>query len=272
MKSRPSLKAVTALLVGLASAATVQAAPVVTDWTYTLTAVWSDYQPSGVNISGDQKTLSWGSGSSGPSSLVITDPAADGTVITQISGDSPQPGSTAAGVTLTHNNRPITGTSLTSAVLTATLNLAAAAPADAALGGPGALPPLAYQILFTETPNTAGTCAAASPPGNPCNDIFVQQGGFLNQTLTYDDNEYFINIFPIAGGVLQTLSNAACAAAGAGNGCLGFTTIEGESNQLAFGFTISTERFIQQVPEPGVLALLGLGLAAGALAGRRRRV
>ena len=105
---------------------------------------------------------------------------------------------------------------------------------------------------------------------NPCRDIFVQQTGFLDQLLPYNGNNYFINIFPTLGGALSLLSDAACAAAGAGAGCLGFTTPEGQSTQLAFGFTISTERF-NQVPEPGILALLGIGVVAGAFSARRRR-
>lgn len=273
MKSRPALKKLSVLLVGLASAATVQAATVVTDWTYSLTGVWQSFAPiAGITLSGDEKTLSWGTPATtggNQSSLVITDPAAPGNVVTQITGDSPQPGTTATGITLTHNNNPIFAPSLTSAVLRATLNLTAAQPADAVIGGPGPLPPLLYDILFTETPNTAGTCVIGSSP-TPCNDIFVQETGFLNQLLSYNGNDYFINIFPTSGGVLSTLSNAACAAAGAANGCLGFSTPEGQSTALQFGFTISTERF-SQVPEPGILALLGIGLAAGALTGRRRR-
>lgn len=272
MKSRPALKKLSVLLVGLASAATVQAAPVVTDWTYTLTGVWQAFAPNaGITLSGDQKTLSWGTPAFGgdQSSLVITDPAA-GAVSTQITGDSPQPGSTAPGVTLTHNNNPIFAPSLDSAVLRATLNLTAANPAEAVIGGPGVLPPLVYDILFTETPNVGGTCVIGTSP-TPCNDIFVQATGFLNQLLSYNGNDYFINIFPTSGGVLSTLSNAACAAAGAANGCIGFSTPEGQSTALAFGFTISTEQFSQQVPEPGILALLGIGLAAGAFSARRRR-
>lgn len=269
MKSSPVLKQLSVLLIGLAGAATVQAAPVVTDWSYTLSADWQSYTlTNGATTSPapGTKLISWGSGGA-QSSLGITDPA-PGVIQTQITGDSPQPGTTAAGITLTHNNFPIQAPSLSSAVLRATLNLTALQPLDAVIGGPGGLPPLEYDILFTETPN-ANPCVVPSGT-NPCRDIFVQQTGFLDQLLPYNGNNYFVNIFPTSGGALSLLSDAACAAAGAGAGCLGFTTPEGQSTQLAFGFTISTERF-NQVPEPGILALLGIGVVAGAFSARRRR-
>lgn len=276
MRTRPTIKMLSVLLFGLTSAVTAHANPVVTDWSYSLSGVWTSYAPvAGINLSGDSKTLSWGTPAvvgGGVSSLVITDPAA-GVVSTQISGDSPQPGSTAAGVTLTHNNNPIFAPSLSSAVLSVSLNLTATTPLDAVAvgGGPGPLPALVYNILFIETTNST-PCVAPSPAGNPCNDIFVQATGFLDQVLPYNGNNYFINIFPTTGGVLSTLSSAECAAAGVlgGGTCQGFTTVEGASTSLAFGFTISTERFNQEVPEPGILALLGIGLAAGAFSRRRR--
>ena len=134
---------------------------------------------------------------------------------------------------------------------------------------PGMIIP--FSIAFTETSN-AIPCAADSPPGNPCNDIFVLTGGLLNQTFDYDDGSglstYFVNIFPTTGGVLSILDDSACLAANQLAGCLGFTTVEGQNTTLAFGFTISTEPL--QIPEPGILALLGLGLI-GLFSLRRRQ-
>jgi hypothetical protein len=139
------------------------------------------------------------------------------------------------------------------------------------------LPAIDFDIAFLETPNVAGQCAAASPANNPCNDIFVLLGGFFNQTFNYLDQDYFINIFPTSGGVLSTLTDTACAAVHAVNsaapasGCFGFTTQEGKTTQLAFGFTISTVP-LSSVPEPGTIALVGLALLGLAVSRRRIRV
>ena len=96
--------------------------------------------------------------------------------------------------------------------------------------------------------------------------------GLLNSSFDYDDgtglSTYYVNIFPTTGGVLSVLENSACAAAGQANGCIGFSTPEGQSTTLAFGSTISTEPL--QVPEPGMLALLGLGMM-GLFVWRRRQ-
>ncbi len=266
MNIRSSLQAVAAAAAAVLIAAPAQAAPI-TDWNYTLTGVWSSRTPtSGVSLSGNQKTLSWGADGSFSSLVIGADQ--NGSVQTQITGDSPQAGTTAAGLTLTHNNNvlPSTAPTLAGATLTATLILDPTSP-DYAPFPPASL---SYNILFEETTNST-PCAATSPSGNPCNDIFVQTSGFLNQVLTFGDQTYYINIFPINGGLLNTLSNSACQAAGAPNGCIGFTTIENQSNTLSFGFTISTERFVNNVPEPGTLALLGAALLGAGAAGRRRK-
>ncbi len=66
-----------------------------------------------------------------------------------------------------------------------------------------------YKIKFVETTNSAGTCAAASPPGNPCNDIFVLlDSRLLNETFNYDGQTYFVNAFPLTGNVLSMPPNA----------------------------------------------------------------
>ena len=129
-----------------------------------------------------------------------------------------------------------------------------------------------FNIAFTETPNS-GTCAVTGSP-KKCNDIFVLTGGLLNSSFSYDAGDgdglrqYFVNIFPTTGGVLSVLETTACLAAGQAANCIGFSTPEGKSTKLAFGFTISTQP-LQQVPEPGILALFGLGLL-GAFVARRR--
>lgn len=268
MKALPTIRALAAAVIAFGSFTAANAA-IVTTWDYSIASYWSGYAPAGVTLSSDHKTLTWGEGIGfGQSSLVITDPL-NGSVDTIIGGGMPTPANIAEGLTLSHINHPISLVSaLTSAELTSQLTLVATAPAGTE-GGPGGLDPVSFNIKFSETPNVE-PCAAPSPAGNPCNDIFVLTSGLLNASFTYLGQNYFVNIFPLIDGALSVLSNAECAAAGAANGCIGLTTIENEISLLPFGVTISTQPL--QVPEPNVLALLGIGLfAAGALRTRRKQ-
>lgn len=255
----------------LALSAFAHADPVI-NWDVTTTGVWSSFTPGPVpgpdpvTLSNAGKTLSWGTGNFGPSSLVITNPVpATPNIPTWFGGGTPTAGFIAPSVTLTHNNNPITGASLTSATLRVSMTLKPTNP----VGPNMPLPTIDYLIRFVETPNQAGTCDAPSPPGNPCNDIFVQVAGLLNETFNYDGRDYFVNAFPTSGGTLNVLPADACAAAGQPAGCIGFTTPERQSTSLPFGVTISSERL--QVPEPGSLALIGLALAGAGFISRRRR-
>ena len=246
----------------LAVSALSHAAPVI-NWDVTASGTWTAFAPNPGVSNPNPLTLQWGTSTgSGQSSLVITNPATTN-IPTWYGGGTPPAGYIAPSIALTHTNNPITGSSLTSATLTAAVTLKPTNP----LGPNLPLPNINYAIKFTETPNST-PCAATSPPGNPCNDIFVLVDGFLNESFVYDGQTYFVNAFPTSGGNLATLSNAACAAAGAPTGCFGFTTVEGQSTRLAFGLTISSERLA--VPEPGSLALIGLALAGLGFVSRRR--
>ena len=245
-------------------------ATIVTQWDATINGTWTGSTfSSGANAITSPTILSWGdSTGSGKSSLTIGNPPANENVTTYIGGGTPPPAYIAASNTITHANRPITGGSLTGATFTDTITLKAVTPPS---GGP-TLNPFNFNIAFLETPNST-PCAAASPPGNPCNDIFVLLGGFPNFDFLYLGQTYFVNVFPTSGGVLSILSNSACAAVNAVNsaapatGCFGFTTVEGADTTLAFGFTVSTLPL--SVPEPGTIALFGLALLGLAVTRRR---
>ena len=251
------------------------ASAIVTEWGYNVASQFT----AATYINGTGTTgvdaLSWGTTTGfGQSSLVVGGSPASGSVDTWVGLTTPPQSAPflADSTSLTHNNRPVTGSSLTSAVLTNTVTLTPIVPSQASL--PNQIVP--FTIAFAETTNSLPCAVSGSP--TPCNDIFVLTAGLTNFSFYYDAGDldglrqYFVNIFPTSGGVLSSLPTNVCDAAlpGTGNSCIGFTTPENASTELAFGFTISTERLQQQVPEPGILALFGIGLV-GLFARRRRQ-
>ena len=264
----------TAAAVLALSAGFAQAAPLVTQWTVNDTATFvpgtvvpgSNTAPFPVLSNGDQ-TLTWGvpAGSTAPSSIVINNSGNPFTVNT---------GLLAPTITITHNNFPIfaatPSNSLSSVNILGVLSLQALVPSNALI-----LPAaLTFGVKFLETPNagTGGLCADGAAVGsggvniNGCADIFVIDQEALNFPFTYDDNLYFFSFF--ANG-FDTLSDAACLSAGAANGCRGFETAENLTTAATFNVLITSTPF--QVPEPGSLVLMGLGMASLGWIGRRRK-
>jgi hypothetical protein len=177
-------------------------------------------------------------------------------------------GANAFDVTLTHKNHPIYWDTLTSATMVGSLMLQATAPAPFAGLPVGPLTGV-FSIVFKETPNS-GHCPDnldLLPGGVKCPDIFVLdplassalQNVFL---FSLDGYSYFLNV-DISG--LQNVGPESCAAVLQAPGCLGFVTPENQSTPLSLSFNIKA------VPEPGVLALLGLGLVGLGFSRTRRR-
>jgi len=208
-------------------------------------------------------TMNWGS--NGSSGLDITNAGAS---IVNTNGAA------VGNLSVTHRNQAINAPSLNSVSLRSALTLTPFMPS--APGLPTAT--LDFLIDFLETPNGADPCANGAANGvgvndDGCGDIFVIDQAALNFAFQYDLGggvgpiTYFIIFFEQSGG-LSPLASAACTAAGVTPPCLGFVTPEGEDTTFQFAAVITTEQV--QIPVPGTLASVGLGLLLLGL--RRRRV
>jgi hypothetical protein len=210
----------------------------------------------------------------------------DTPIITDISAPfvPVQMGNVVPTVKVTHNNFAIASgsTRINTAELTDILMLFPQEP-PGVMPGPHTVAPLVFNILFAETPNAPNTgddadpdeCADTdSPAGGGCNDIFVLEvpaaafdpmDGSLNQQFEFDMFNYNAKI-QVAG--LDMLTDEECAAAGAEAGCLGLTTQENMANDFQAFLSI---QLIGEAPEPGAVAIFGLGLAGLGFMRRRRK-
>jgi hypothetical protein len=214
-------------------------------------------------------TLSWGE--SVQSSLDVSS-GNNGTV----AGTGLASGTPVQTSLLTHNNIAIDGDS--SVLLNATLSTVLQLVPNGVPLPLAVLPPaLAFNVFFKETPNNSSCSYIVVPCSN---DIFVMTmplgvsfnagTGTVNQQFTIGQYTYNTELKIVGttpGSGLAVLSDDICARVpGAGNGCIGLTTVEGLSNNFQTLMTIST------IPEPTTILLLSLALFGIAASSRNKHI
>jgi hypothetical protein len=301
MKTRPAARVVKSFAaVALAAVvAPASAVEIVTDWNYYFRAAWTNFTPAAgpgapFGVTADTPTawsdpgargdflptrLRWGQTTPGSSSidpdrqssLEITPraqsgPAAPNPVLRTNETSLPT-------FDISHSNLVIYrfDQALDSTNLVTNVTLQPRTP----LGDPFTAETLTFLVNFEETRNQDPNCAVGGPDG--CSDIFVLNGlENLTRTIPGDVfGERFAGVDYLATITLQgllELPDAACATAGAPEGCRGFITSENQVNTFTAFFNLSAEvPAIRAVPEPALLSLIGLIASGLGCLGLRRR-
>jgi hypothetical protein len=246
----------------------------ITNFSWNLQANWANWNNDGptpyTNVtgfdessavvsagSGDATTVEWGTGTAGPSGLVIQNPFVAGSfVLTEtFAGSGIWTSGLEAGSLLTHINNPITsgGVTLSSLNLIDVFNLSSVAPAhdfDTTSS--------IFDILFKETTNLPGDV----------DDIFVVENpGELTQDYVFGGYTYSLNVTAVG---LGPLAPELCGAVPVAAPCFGITTAENGTTDVQFFLELTARANTTDVPEPASLGILGLGLVGLSLAKRRK--